>query len=205
MSVLGLVFSGVMMTAPGYVKDQPPAPPKPINHVLGPFGLLGAATRQTEVPKAPIARLINSGLALTTDGFWLRWREQWNGAEIVGVEQFDRAGAEADLQGWNVPTTTSLVALPAGLKGESGCRLISAVIANGRRLGAWNCESANGTLLAAPAKSGEVVVLARLGYRFQGMIAGPMPHVDVGRITLAAYDPCTLRFEILELSWPQRQ
>jgi len=171
---------------------------------LGPFGQLGAATATTRIPQAPVARLINSGLAQTTDGAWVRWREIWKGAEVTGLESFERVDAKSDVRTWNLPTTERPdVTLPDMLPGETGCRLIAAVITGGRRLGAWGCESYPGTLLGAPSKSGELVILARLSKRFQDMAPGSMPHTDASRVTLVAYDPCSSQFDMLELSWPQ--
>lgn len=193
-----IAFVGVLATSGGETVSAPG-----LAETLGPFGRVGGGATQTDVPKAPIAKLINAGLALTTDGDWVRWQQRWNGRYLLGADQFERAGSDTSGRGWNIPATATLVPMPGAIPGEMNCRLLGAALANGRRLGAWNCDSAPGTILGAPSKNGEIAVLARLGRRFQAMSAEPTMHSGASRILLAAYYPSISQFDILELTWPQ--
>lgn len=179
--------------------ENPNLCPKRVD--LGEFGCLGAVSARTAVPQAPVVYLVNPGLARTADGHWLRWRIQWEGQRISGVEAFERVSQDGDLRGWNVPTTTRKIDAPNALEGEKGCRLVEAVLAGGRRLGAWNCATTPGTILATPSPSGGYKVVARLPAYFQAMSSTAVEHGHGNRITLVRYDIASQSFELIDLAW----
>ncbi|WP_374471149.1 hypothetical protein [Phenylobacterium sp.] len=170
----------------------------PTGAAYGPFGVVGRVSVETSIPRAPLGRLVNSGLAETRDGAWLRWRPIWRRGQVVGVEGIERLTREQAVgPGWAPRAPLSMPARPPG---ETGCRLIATAATVRGRLGAWNCRSAPGTLLGGPGPDGRVVVQARLDRRYQAMSAETTLHGGASRVILASYDPGARRFDWLELS-----
>jgi hypothetical protein len=165
------------------------------------LGCIGFLSAQTNVPQGPIDLLVNPGLARTADGYWLRWQLRSSSGRAMAVEGFERASKNDDPKGWNVPSVFRKVDVPETLAGEHGCRVVGAVIAAGRRLGAWNCESAPGTILATPTPKATYKVLARLSHHYQAIAATPVEHSESSRITLVSFDLHSQTFRMLDLIW----
>lgn len=165
----------------------------------GPFGAVGRVSARTDVPKAPISALVNSGLAATADGGWLQWTLAWRDGRPAAIEQIESLPPGAPAQpGWHLPASRPRAESPGHVEGETGCRLIGSAVTVRGRIGAWNCESAPGTLLGRLRPDGGRVE-ARLPARYQAMVAEAIPHGGVSRVVLAAYDVAARRFDYLEL------
>jgi hypothetical protein len=78
---------------------------------------------------------------------------------------------------------------------------MGAVLAAGRRLGAWNCESAPGTILATPSTGGTYKIEARFSEYYQAISATPVEHGMGIRVTLVRYDLRNQSFQLLDLAW----
>jgi hypothetical protein len=187
---LALAILGVNAAAAGHESSSSAA--------YGPFGVVGRVSVQTDSPRAPLRHLVNSGLAETQDGAWLRWRAVWRGRQVVAIDRMERLTREQAVgSAWRPRPALSLPAPPAG---DTGCRLIGTAVTVRGRLGAWNCQSADGTLLGGLGPDGQVVVQARVDRRYQAMTVEATPHTGASRVILASYDPRTRRFDWLELS-----
>ncbi len=187
---LALAMLGANSAEPGHER--------PTGATYGPFGLVGRVSVETSSPRAPLHRLVNSGLAETRDGAWLLWRPVWRSGQVVGVEGIERLTREQAVgRSW---APRAPLSMPARAPGETGCRLIATTITVRGGLGAWNCRSAAGTLLGGLTPDGRVLVQARLDRRYQAMTAEATPHGGGSRVILASYDPGARRFEWLELS-----
>lgn len=165
------------------------------------LGCISFLSAQTDIPQGPIDLLVNPGLARTADGYWLRWQLRSSNGRSMAVEGFERASKNDVPKGWNVPSVFRKVDVSETLAGEHGCRVVGAVIAAGRRLGAWNCESAPGTILATPAPAATYKVVARLLHQYQAIAATPVEHSESSRITLVSFDLHSQTFRMLDLIW----
>ncbi|WP_309093121.1 hypothetical protein [Phenylobacterium sp.] len=165
----------------------------------GSFGAVGRVSARTEVPTAPIYGLVNSGLAAMADGGWLRWKLVWRDGRPTAIEQMETLAPGAPAPpSWNLPAARPRGATPGKVEGETGCHMIGSGVTVRGRVGAWNCESAPGTLLGR-LRTDASRVEARLPVRYQAMVAEAVPHGGVSRVILAGYDVAAGRFEYLEL------